>query len=168
MCYTCTHNPCVLRIMLMGPGSRLVCDEKGKGHMSKPLRPIDEYVAAVEARYGGKKSNRTIVAELARKERASERTLYKEVARITAGLFEQWDREQHAGLSEDEEKTISFEPQLMMYPDGCKQFSCTMHIAHYDLALLYSRTKREWVIFKEKYQYKAASLAELKQALASA
>jgi hypothetical protein len=138
------------------------------GHMSKPLRPIDEYVAAVEARYGGKKSNRTIVAELARKERASERALYKEAAHITAALFEQWDREKHAALSEDEEKTISFEPQLMMYPDGRKQFSCTMHIAHYDLALLYTKTKREWVVFKEKYQYKAASLAELKQAIAPA
>src|ERR1043165_4613190 len=108
---------------------------KEGAHMSKPLRPIDEYVAAIEARYGGKKSNRTLVAELAPRERANERALYKAVARTTAALFEQWDREKHASLRKDEHKTVSFEPQLMMYSDGSKQFSCTMHITHYDLGL---------------------------------
>ena len=89
------------------------------------------------------------MAELARQERANERALYKEVVRTTASLFEQWNRERHAALSEDEEKAVSFEPQVMVYPDGHKQFSCVMHITHYNLALLYTKTGRDWVIFKE-------------------
>ena len=50
-----------------------------------------DYVADMEAKYGDGRSNRTLVAELSGKERASERLLYKAVARIvspymTAGI----------------------------------------------------------------------------------
>jgi exonuclease V gamma subunit len=57
--------------------------------MSKASRPIDEYVAEIEASFGGIKSNRTLVAELSGKERANERALYRELARVVAALFEQ-------------------------------------------------------------------------------
>ncbi len=66
-----------------------------------------DYVADMEAKYGDGRSNRTLVAELSGKERASERLLYKAVARIVSSLYDQWDREKHAALDKDERKTVS-------------------------------------------------------------
>jgi hypothetical protein len=104
--------------------------------MTKRPRPIDEYVAEVEARYGGFKSNRTLVAELVNKERTQERLLYKEVARIFSTLHEQWDQEKHASLGKEEHKDIHCNPDLILYPDGSKKFSCTVCISQLDLSLL--------------------------------
>ena len=95
-----------------------------------------DYVADMEAKYGDGKSNRTLVSELSGKERASERLLYKAVARIVSSLYDQWDREKHAALDKDEHKTLNCEPELIVYPDGSKKFVCTMHITHYDFSVI--------------------------------
>jgi hypothetical protein len=92
-----------------------------------------DYVADMEAKYGDGRSNRTLVAELSGKERASERLLYKAVARIVSSLYDRWDREKHAALDKYEHKTLSCEPELIVYPDGSKKFACTMHITHYEV-----------------------------------
>lgn len=134
--------------------------------MSKAPRPIDEYVAEIEASFGGIKSNRTLVAELSGKERANERALYREIARLVAALFAQWNRGKHAALGKEVYKDISFAPRLTVYPDESKRFSCTMHILHYDLGLL--DADQQWRLHEEKQVYEAQSLDEFKQAIAPA
>jgi hypothetical protein len=53
--------------------------------MNKAKKPVYYgYVADMEATYGDGRSNRTLVAELSGKERASERLLYKAVARMVS------------------------------------------------------------------------------------
>ena len=129
--------------------------------MPKRPRPIDNYVAELEAKYGNDfKSNRTIVAELVDKERTQERTLYKELARIVSALYEQWDQEKHVTLGEDEHKSISFEPELIVYPDGSKRFSCKVSLSHADLSLLGSDTK--WLFLSETHPFTAMSFDEFK------
>jgi hypothetical protein len=134
--------------------------------MSKPPRVIDEYVAEIEASFGGIKSNRTLGAELSNKERANERARYRETARIVATLFEQWDRAKHATIGKDVYKDVSFAPRLTVYPDGSKRFSCAMHVLHYDLGLL--DADRQWRLREEKQVYEAQSLDQFKQAIAPA
>jgi hypothetical protein len=95
-----------------------------------------DYVADMEAKYSDGRSNRTLVAELSGKERASERLLYKAVARIVSSLYDRWDREKHAALDTHEHKTLSCEPELLVYPDGSKKFACTMHITHSDFSVV--------------------------------
>jgi hypothetical protein len=95
-----------------------------------------DYVADMEAKYGDGRSNRTLVAELSGKERASERLLYKAVARIVSSLYDRWDWEKHAALDKYEHKTLSCEPELIVYPDGSKKFACTMHITHSDFSVV--------------------------------
>src|SRR5437588_9717364 len=105
--------------------------------MKKTQKPVHYgYVADMEAKYGDGRSNRTLVAELSGKERASERLLYKAVARIVSTLYDRWDREKHAALDKDEHKTLSCKPELIVYPDGSKKFACTMHITHYDFSVV--------------------------------
>jgi hypothetical protein len=62
-----------------------------RGYNEKTQKPIYYgYVADMEAKYGDGRSNRTLIAELSGKERASERILYKEVAHIVSSLHNQW------------------------------------------------------------------------------
>src|SRR5689334_1793632 len=135
--------------------------------MPKSPRPIDDYVAEVETRYGGFKSNRTLVAELASKERAQERILYKEVARIVSTLYEQWDQEKHASLDRDEHKDIHCEPQLIIYPDGSKKYSCTVTIVHLDLSLLGIDLPWALQLQEKKHAFTALSFDEFKHRLGS-
>jgi len=135
--------------------------------MAKRPRPIDEYVAEIEARYGDFKSNRTLVAELVDKERAQERILYKEIARIVFALHEQWDQEKHAALGKDEHKEIYYEPELIIYPDGSKKFSCTVAILHADLSLLGSGVPLSLSLQQKQYPFTALSFDEFKQVISS-
>src|SRR3989475_13086463 len=89
-----------------------------------------DYIADMEAKYNDGRSNRTLVAELSGKERASERLLYKAVARIVSSLYDRGDREKDAALDTHEHKTTSCEPELLVDRDGSKKFACTMHITH--------------------------------------
>ena len=134
--------------------------------MPKQPGPLDQYVAEVEAQFGDFKSNRTLVAELVDKERASERELYKAVARVVARLYEQWDREKHAALGEKERKRVSFEPRLIIYPDGSKKFSCPVSIIHYDLNLL--DAENDGIFQQEQHSFSASSLEEFTHVIASA
>src|SRR5438552_1607087 len=132
--------------------------------MAKRSRPIDIYVAAIEAQYGNFKSNRTLVAELAGKEREQERVFYKEIARVVSALREKWDQEKHAALGKKEYKFISFEPTLIIYADGSKQFSCRVSLSHIDLSLIGSDTN--WLLLSEAYPITAPSFNEFKQLIA--
>lgn len=132
----------------------------------KEQRPIDEYVAEIEAKYGGAKSNRTLIAELSGTERVSERGVYKEGERLVVPLLEQWDRETHAARGEKEHKDVTFHPHVIVSSDKSKIFFCTLEIAHYDLGRL--GKNEEIVILEETHTYKASSLDELRQTLAEA
>lgn len=135
--------------------------------MAKSRRPIDDYVTEVETRYEGFKSNRTVVAELVNKERAQERMLYKEVARILFTLYEQWNQEKHASLPNDEHKDIHCEPQLIIYPDGSKRYSCTVAIVHLDLSLLEIDIPWSLHLHQKKHTFTSLSFDEFKQVLGS-
>jgi hypothetical protein len=136
--------------------------------MPKRPGPLDEYVAEVEAHYGDFKSNRTLVAELVSKERAQERLLYKEVARIVSALWEQWDQEKHAALSEDEQKDVHYGPELLIYPDGSRKFSCSVHISHLDFSWLGIDIPLELQMQVKKHLFMALSFDEFKHVIASA
>src|SRR6202035_2943318 len=125
------------------------------------------YVADMEAKYGDGKRNRTLIEELSSKERASERLLYKEVARIVSSLHDQWDREKHAALDEDEKKTIHFEPELIVYSDGSKKFSCTVYVTHLDFSLLATDLPMSLQLQEKKHPFTALSLEAFTLALAS-
>ncbi len=136
--------------------------------MKKAQKPVYYgYVADMEAKYGDGKSNRTLIAELSGKERASERLLYKEVARIVSSLHDQWDREKHAALDKDEKKTIHVEPELIVYPDGSNKFSCTVYITHLDFSFLATDLPTSLQLQEEKHPFAAFSLEAFTHALAS-
>jgi hypothetical protein len=136
--------------------------------MKKTQKPVYYgYVADMEAKYGDGKSNRTLIAELSDKERTSERLLYKEVARIVSSLHNQWDREKHAALDKDEKKTIHFEPELIVYPDGSKKLSCTVYITHLDFSLLAIDLPTSLYLQEKKHPFTALSLEGFTHALAS-
>ena len=124
--------------------------------MKKTQKPVYYgYVADMEAKYGDGRSNRTLVVELSGKERMSERLLYKAVARIVSSLYERWDREKHAALDKDEHKTLSCEPELIVYPDGSKKFSCTVFITHLDFSLLVTDLPTGLSLQEEKHPFTA-------------
>ncbi len=135
--------------------------------MTKRLRLIDNYVAKVEARYGGFKSNRTLVAELAKKEEEQEQLLYKEVFRIISVLHGRWDQKKHAALGKDEHKDIRCEPQLIIYPDGSKKYSCAINIVHIDMSLLEFDVLWELSLQEKKQAFTALSLKNFKHVLES-
>ena len=127
-----------------------------------------DYVADMEAKYGDGRSNRTLVEEQSGKERASERLLYKEVARIVSSLYyEEWDREKHAAIDKDEKKTVHIEPVLIVYPNGSKKFSCTVFITHMDFSLLAADLPSSYHLQEEKHPFSALSLEAFTQVLAS-
>jgi hypothetical protein len=137
--------------------------------MKKTQKPVYYgYVADMEAKYGDGKSNRTLIAELSGKERTSERLLYKEVARIVSSLHSQWDREKHAALDKDEKKTIHFEPELIVYPDGSKKLSCTVYITHLDFSLLAIDLPTSLHLQEKKHPFTALSVEAFTHALTSA
>ena len=137
--------------------------------MKKTQKPVYYgYVADMEAKYGDGRSNRTLIEELSGKERASERLLYKEVARIVSSLYHRWDREKHAALDKDERKTVHFEPVLIVYPDGSKKFSCTVFITHMDFSLLVTDLPTSLSLQEQKHPFTARSLEEFSHTLASA
>ena len=137
--------------------------------MKKTQKPVYYgYVADMEAKYGDGRSNRTLIEELSGKERASERLLYKEVARIVSSLYHRWDREKHAALDKDERKTVHFEPVLIVYPDGSKKFSCTVFITHMDFSLLVTDLPTSLSLQEQKHPFTALSLEEFSHTLASA
>lgn len=125
-----------------------------------------DYVADMEAKYGDGRSNRTLIAELSGKERSSERGLYKAVARIVSSLYDQWDREKHATLGEEEHKTVCCEPELLVYPDGRKKFSCTMHITHVDFSLFKFDLPQNMRLQTITHPFTAFSLEEFTAAFA--
>src|SRR5207248_3702077 len=127
-----------------------------------------DYVADMEAKYGDGRSNRTLVSELSGKERASERLLYKAVARIVSSLYDQWDREKHAALDKDEHKTLNCEPELIVYPDGSKKFVCTMSITHYDFSVIAADLPSSLQLQTKKHQFTAQSIEVFNNTFASA
>src|SRR5437588_5286026 len=136
--------------------------------MKKTQKPVYYgYVADMEAKYGDGRSNRTLIAELSGKERASERGLYKAVARIVSSLYEQWDREKHAALDKDEHKTLSCEPELIVYPDGSKKFACTMHITHYDFSMVAADLPSSLQLQTKKHPFAAQSIEAFTDTFAS-
>lgn len=77
----------------------------------KEQRPIDEYVAEIEAKYGGAKSNRTLIAELSGTERVSERGVYKEGERLVVPL---WSSGAGKHTRREEKKSIKMLPFIHM------------------------------------------------------
>lgn len=127
-----------------------------------------DYIADMEATYGDGRSNRTLVAELSGKERASERLLYKAVARIVTSLYDRWDREKHAALDTHEHKTLSCEPELLVYPDGSKKFACTMHITHSDFSVVAADLPSSLQLQTKKHPLTAQSIQAFTATFASA
>jgi len=126
------------------------------------------YVADMEAKYSDGRSNRTLIEERSGKERTSERSFYKEVARVVLSLYNQWDREKHAALDKDETKTVHFDPELIIYPDGHKKFSCTVSITHLDFSLLASVFPSDFHLQEKKHRFTALSAEALAETLAPA
>jgi hypothetical protein len=134
--------------------------------MQKPI--YYGYVADMEAKYSDGKSNRALIAELSGKERTSERLLYKEVAHIVSSLHHQWDREKYAVLDKDEKKTVHFDPELIVYPDGSKKFSCTVYITHLDFSLLAIDLPTNLYLQEKKHPFTACSIEVLTHTLTPA
>jgi hypothetical protein len=126
------------------------------------------YVDDMEAKYGDGRSNRTLIAELSGKEQASERQLYKAVAGVVSSLYDQWDREKHAAFGKDEHKTVDFEPELLVYPDRSKKFSCTMSITHLDFSLLALDLPRDLRLQIKQHPFTAFALEAFTGTFASA
>src|SRR5437588_10592563 len=126
-----------------------------------------DYIADMEAKYNDGRSNRTLVAELSGKERASERLLYKAVARIVTSLYDRWNREKHAALDTHEHKTLSCEPELIVYPDGSKKFACTMHITHSDFSVVAAELPSSLQLQTKKHPFTAQSIEAFTDTFAS-